>query len=70
MDKLKSRKLWMAVVSGVLVVLNEGLGLGVNTETVIAFTGIVMSYIIGQSHVDAKREPKHAEPIIPIEPPV
>jgi hypothetical protein len=55
MQKLKSRKLWMAVVSGILVVLNEGLGLGVNTETVIAFTGIVMSYIIGQSHVDGKK---------------
>lgn len=54
MNKLKRRKLWMAVVSAILVVLNEGLGLGVDGETVLAFAGIVMSYIFGQAYVDGK----------------
>ena len=56
MSKLKSRKFWMTVISALLVVLNEGLGLGIDSETVLAFAGIVMSYILGQSHVDAKKE--------------
>ena len=53
--KLKSRKLWMAIVSALLVVLNEGLGLGIDSETVLAFAGIVASYILGQSAVDTKK---------------
>lgn len=50
--KLKSRKLWMSVISGVLVILNEGLGIGVDSNTVLGFSGIIMSYILGQSFVD------------------
>tara|TARA_R100000808_G_scaffold8880_1_gene24784 strand:+ start:774 stop:947 length:174 start_codon:yes stop_codon:yes gene_type:complete len=53
-SKLKSRKLWMSVISGVLVVLNEGLGIGIDSNTVLGFSGIIMSYILGQSFVDAK----------------
>ena len=55
MNKLKSRKFWMAVVTAVLIVLNDGLDLGIDTETVIAFAGIVATFIIGESAVDAKR---------------
>ena len=61
----------MAIVSALLIVLNEGLGLNVDSEVVLAFAGIVASYIIGQAHVDAKKEvKKNDQPIIPIEPPV
>lgn len=55
MQKFKSRKFWMAIISALLVVLNEGLGLGVDSETVLAFAAIVISYIIGESHVDSKK---------------
>ena len=54
MDKLKSRKLWMSIVSGALIIINEGLGYVVDTEIIMSFAGIVMSYILGQSYVDAK----------------
>lgn len=54
-SKLASRKLWMAVVSAVLVVANEGLDLGIDTNTVLAFAGIIMSYIFGQAYVDGKQ---------------
>lgn len=53
-DKLKSRKLWMSIISGVLLVMNEGLGIVVDTNTILSFSGIVMSYILGQSFVDGK----------------
>lgn len=55
MSKLKSRKFWMAVVSAVLVVLNEGLDLGISSETVLTFAGLVATFILGESVIDAKR---------------
>lgn len=54
MEKLKSRKLWMAIISAILIIMNEGLGLKVPGETVLSFAGIVISYILGQSYIDAK----------------
>lgn len=62
MNKMKSRKFWMAVISAILVVLNEGLDLGVDKDTVLAFAGIVATYIIGESAVDAARKPKPVNP--------
>lgn len=60
-QKLTSRKFWMAVVTGVLVVLNDGLDLGIDTETVLAFAGIMATFIIGESAIDAKRVQKEKE---------
>lgn len=55
MSKFKSRKFILAVVSAVLIVLNDGLDLGIDSETVLAFAGIVAVWITGESVVDAKR---------------
>lgn len=55
MEKLKSRKFWMAVIAGALVVANEGLDLNLPTDTIQTFAGLVISYILGQSFVDAKK---------------
>lgn len=52
MDKLKSRKFWMAVVSALLIVANEGLGLGIPEETTKQFLWLVISYLIAQGAVD------------------
>ena len=54
MDKLKSRKLWVAVVSGLLVIANQGFGMNIPQDAVISLSGIVMSYILGQAYVDAQ----------------
>ena len=54
MDKLKSRKLWLAIVSALIVIANEGLGLNIPAEAIMTVAGIVITYIIGQSVVDAK----------------
>ena len=53
-NKMKSRKLWMSIISCALIIINEGLGYVVDTEIIISFAGIVMTYILGQSYVDAK----------------
>ena len=60
MQKFKSRKFWMAVVTAILVVLNDGLDLGVDSDTVLAFAGIVATWNIGESAVDATRKKGHA----------
>ncbi len=54
MEKLKSRKLWMAIISGVLIILNEGLGWKIPAETVMAFAAVVLSYLFAQGYVDGK----------------
>lgn len=58
MDKLKSRKFIMAVVSAVLLVVVEGLGFNLPTEAIVGFVSIVLGYIFGQSVVDAKNGSK------------
>lgn len=58
MNKMKSRKFWMAVVTGILIVLNDGLNIGIDQETVLAFAAIVVGYIFGESAVDAVRAKK------------
>lgn len=55
MQKFKSRKFWMAVVTAILVILNDGLDLGIDHETVLAFAGLVISWILGESAVDTAR---------------
>jgi hypothetical protein len=55
-NKFKSRKFILACVSAILIVLNDGLDLGIDSNTVLAFAGIVATWIIGESAVDAKRE--------------
>ncbi len=49
---MKSRKLWMAIVAAVIVVLNDGLGLGLPTDAIMTVAAIAISYILGQGAVD------------------
>lgn len=58
MNKLKSRKLWMAVAGAVLVIANEGLGLNLPEDSILALAGILIAYILGQGLVDAKQPPR------------
>jgi len=51
--KLKSRKFILAAVGGLLVILNKGLDLNLPEDTILAFAGLLASYLIGQSIVDA-----------------
>jgi len=55
MQRFKSRKFWMAVITAILVVLNDGLDLGIDQDTVLTFAGLVISWIIGESAIDTAR---------------
>lgn len=50
--KWKSRKFWMAVVSGILVVLNEGLGWDIPEDTVLTFVFLILGWIFAEAAVD------------------
>ena len=52
-SKLKSRKFWLTVGSVVLVVANEGLGLGIPEGAYWAVILPVMAYVFGESYGDA-----------------
>ena len=54
-SKFLSRKFLMALISAALVIANDGLNLGLDSNTIIAFGSIVVGWIIGESAIDAKR---------------
>lgn len=51
MEKLKSRKFWMALAGALIPFINEQFGLKIPVESVL----VIMTYILGQSYVDAKK---------------
>lgn len=55
MEKLKSRKFIMAVVSAALVIANQGLDMHIPEDAINQFVGIVISYILAQGYVDSKK---------------
>lgn len=61
MEKIKSRKFLMALATGILIILNDGLDMGLDTETILYVVGIVGGWIIGESAVDAARAVKNKE---------
>ncbi|MBI2875183.1 MAG: hypothetical protein HYY09_08840 [Firmicutes bacterium] len=54
-SKLKSRKLWMAVVNGLLIIANEGLDLGLPEAAVRTVTFTVIAYILAEAGTDIAR---------------
>ncbi len=55
MNKLKSRKFWMAVVAAGVAIGNDGLGLDLPKAAIMTVAGVAIAYILGESHVDANR---------------
>ena len=55
MDKLKSRKFWMAVVGALTPIMAQFFSQEINLEqSLVATSAILISYIFGQAYVDAK----------------
>lgn len=54
-NKFKSRKFWMAILGALLVIANETFDLGLSSESQATIVVILVSFIIGESAVDAKR---------------
>lgn len=55
MDKFKSRKFWIAIVTAVLLVVNDQFGIGFDEQTVTSVVTVVVGYILGQGAVDAAK---------------
>lgn len=53
-EKFKSRKLWAAIAGSVIVAISQALELPDDIAQWVA--AIVVSYILGQAHVDAVKE--------------
>ena len=54
MERLKSRKFLMALATALLMVLNEGLDLGIPPDVYGWIVGVVIAWILGESYVDGK----------------
>ena len=54
MDRLKSRKFLMALATALLMILNEGLDLGIPADVYGWIVGVVIACILGESYVDGK----------------
>lgn len=53
-DRLKSRKFLMAFATALLMILNEGLDLGIPPDVYGWVVGVVVAFILGESYVDGK----------------
>ena len=52
LEKLKSRKLLITLGTGILILLNRALNLGIDDETITKLVGLVVGYDIGQGVAD------------------
>jgi hypothetical protein len=55
LQRLKSRKFLMAFFAALLIILNEGLDLGIPAESYGWFSSVVIAWILGESYIDAKK---------------
>ena len=53
-DRLKSRKFLMAFATALLMILNEGLDLGIPPDVYGSVVGVVVAWILGESYIDGK----------------
>lgn len=58
MHKLKSRKLWMAIIPAVLIVVEELAGLDLNSKELAAQIVPFVMYILGESYNDSRHVSK------------
>lgn len=55
MEKIKSRKFWMAIVTGALIVANQGLDLNIPSDSVMSLAGVVATYLAAQGYTDGQQ---------------
>lgn len=54
-SKFKSRKFLLALLGGILIVLNDAFEVGIDQATIYAFAGLIATWIGAEAAVDAKR---------------
>lgn len=55
MHRLHSRKLWVALITALSLVLADGLGLTLEAETIGGVAAIVLAYLGSQGWVDGRK---------------
>jgi len=55
MNKFKSRKFWMAIVTAGITIANKGLDLNLPEESIITIASVAIAYILGESLVDSRK---------------
>jgi uncharacterized membrane protein len=55
MNKFKSRKFLTSVVTALVVIANEGLGLNLPSEAIMTVAAVVIGYVASEAYVDGKR---------------
>lgn len=56
LNKMKSRKFLMVVAAAILNICNDGLGLGLPSESLMKVTSLVIGYVLSQGYVDGQSE--------------
>ncbi len=56
MGRIKSRKLWVTVLTGLLVAVNDRLGLGLSQEALLGLVALAVAYLAAQGWVDGRAE--------------
>jgi hypothetical protein len=55
MERLKSRKFWLAIVGALIPVINQEFNLNLDSNTILGILGLLATTIAGFAHVDAKK---------------
>jgi len=58
MQKLKSRKFWMAIIGAVVMLVNGCTELNLNATEIVAILVPIIGYILGEAWVDSRRNGK------------
>jgi hypothetical protein len=67
MDKLKSRKFWMAVLGALMPVVGGYVSQSLSLEQALsASSAVLIAYIVGQAYVDGKEKESGSNLMIPI----
>jgi len=51
---IRTTNFWLVVAGALLTVLNQGLGWNLPTQDVLAVLAVLISYILGSSHIAAQ----------------
>lgn len=54
-EGIKTSEFWLVVVGAVITVANDGLGLGLERETIMSFAAMIASYVGGRSYLKGKQ---------------
>ena len=61
MEKIKSRKLLVGIISAVIILANDAFGKPVSTEAVYSAIAMLATYVIGQGIADHGQQGKKPE---------